>query len=388
MNVIISYILIFFMMISCCFGSFTGAPSDLFMSEQGFSYELTAEDIECLESIVDSETEWIASMQLDNGAIPMYATEDGEAAVNPYFADFAAMALLDKGGKYSENVKAYMNWHFAHLNTADTDYNKTDATIYDYTVTVENGKAVTEKSKGSYDSTDSYAASFLVLLNKYYKVTNDSEYILAHNDEIVRVAEAMLSTLHMGLTFAKPDYEVKYLMDNCEVYEGLVCANDLFDSVLAEDDSSKITATKCRYALSWMEQTIEKKLWNADAGHYRSGIFKNGDAIAEFTWTEFYPAATSQLFPIIHKVIPSDSERAIGLYNAFCDNYNWQMLEIPSEFCWGAMVYTAAIMGDFESVMTYMGSYIDFAENHSYPLYNADAARVSMAAAIVLDSIS
>ncbi len=388
MNVLISCILIIFMMISCFFGGFASVPSDLQTADNGFVYELTDEDIGCLEKIVASETDWIASIQLDNGAIPMYPVENGEATINPYFADFAALALLDNADKYTENVIAYMNWHFDHLNTSSDDYNRVDATIYDYTATVENKKVIAEKSEESYDSTDSYAATFLMLLNKYYEVTGDAEYILAHKDEIVRISEAMLSTLNMGLTFAKPDYEVKYLMDNCEVYEGLICANSLFKTVLADDDSLKLTATKCRYALSWTEQTIEKKLWDEDASHYYSGIFKNDDAISDFSWTEFYPAATSQLFPVIHKVIPSDSERAIGLYGAFCDSYNWQTLEIPSEFCWGTMVYAAAVMGDYESVMTYMGSYIDFAENHSYPLYNADAARVSMAAAIVLDSIS
>ena len=29
-----------------------------------------------------------------------------------------------------------MDWHFAHLNTAETDYNGVDGTIYDYTLTV------------------------------------------------------------------------------------------------------------------------------------------------------------------------------------------------------------------------------------------------------------
>lgn len=393
MQIVISYILIFFMMISCFFGGFAAAPSDLQSADGEFSYELSQEDMLCLESVVASETAWLASIQLDNGAIPMYATQNGEATVNPYFADFAAMALLDKEAMYKDNVISYMDWHFDHLNDSASDYNGVDGTIYDYTVTVSDGKVVNEEitlkdGKPSYDSTDSYAATFLMLLEKYYSVTGDSEYILLHKDEIVRICEAMLSTLHMGLTFAKPDYEVKYLMDNSEVYEGLVSAVSLFDNVLGEDDALKTVSLKCTYALQWMSQKIESNLWNANAGHYYSGIFKNGDPISEFIWDEFYPDATSQLFPIIHGVIPSDTVRAHELYKNFCESYDWQSLAIPSDFCWGAMVYSAAVMGDYESVMTYMNSYLCFSEGHSYPLYNADSARVSMAAAMVLDNFA
>ncbi len=390
MKNLLSYILIFVMMISCFFGGFAKTPEDLAVNgDNNTGFLLTDEEKEILASVVESETAWIASLQLDNGAIPMTYKENGEVTVNPYFADFAAMALLDNADKYSENVKAYMDWHFGHLNSAKSDYNGVDATIYDYTVTVKDGKVVSEAitvkdGKNSYDSTDSYAATFLMLLNKYYEVTGDIEYISAHKDDIIRVTEAMLSTLNRGLTYAKPDYEVKYLMDNCEVYEGLLCALNLFEKT--DIDCGNITLKKSSYALKWIEQNIENKLWVADENHYHAGIVKNGNAAYEFSWSEFYPSATAQLFPVIHGVIPADSIRADSLYNSFCDEYNWQTLDIPSEFCWGAMVYAAAIMGDTDSVMAYMDSYSDFAFSREYPLYNADAARVSMAANILLSN--
>ena len=77
----------------------------------------------------------------------MTGGSSGQFTMNPYFADFAALALLGAGESYYENVRRYMDWHFAHLNTAETDYNGVDGTIYDYTVTLSYGKVVSEKIK-------------------------------------------------------------------------------------------------------------------------------------------------------------------------------------------------------------------------------------------------
>ncbi len=392
MKSVLSFILVIFMMIATFFGGLGAVPSDLAPAEVSEKTELTSDDVALLTKIFETETSWLASVQLDNGAIPMIEVTDGVATVNPYFADYAALALLDNADKYAENVKAYIDWHFLHLNSASEDYNFIDGTIYDYLVTVENGSVVKEEivikdGKKSYDSTDSYAATFLMVLDKYLDKTGDTEYIISNRKDIVRVADCLLSTLSMGLTCAKPDYDVKYLMDNCEVYEGTLCAEALLETICNEDSSYNLTLSKVKYASRWISQTIEKKMWNSDETHYESALLKNGSVALEFSWDEFYPSATAQLFPIIHGLIPSDSVRANGIYNSFCDNYNWENFDIPDNFYWGSNVYAAVLMNDTESVMTYMNNYAELLESHSYPLYNADAAKVSMAAYIMLSNV-
>ena len=307
----------------------------------------------------ETETAWIASLQLENGAIPMTRVENGEVTVNPYFADFAALALLDNADKYAENVRSYMNWHFQHLNTEQTDYNGIDGTIYDYKVTLENGKISKEESKGSYDSTDSYAATFLMVLEKYYDKTGDGEYIVEFSDDIVRIVNAMLCTLNRGLTYAKPDYKVKYLMDNCEVYEGLVAAKNVLEVLQENDCVNSIFVKKCKYAAEKVSDKLESKLWSKKGNYYKTGIFADNNEIFDFSWEEFYPSATAQLFPVSCGVISPDTVRAYTLYNTFCENYNWESMDIPSEFCWGANVLTAAIMGDVDRVSTYMQNYCE-----------------------------
>ncbi|MBR3768126.1 MAG: hypothetical protein IKL10_07810 [Clostridia bacterium] len=348
----------------------------------------TDADVELFRTVFERETEWLASLQLENGAIPMTGAKNGEVSVNPYFSDFAALALLDDTEKYADNVKKYMDWHFGHLNTSETDYNGIDGTIYDYKITLSDGKIIEEKisekdGRKSYDSTDSYAATFLMVINKYYNTTGDNEYIISRSREIERITKAMLSTLHKGLTFAKPDYEVKYLMDNSEVYEGMISAVSLFKNVISDTAYNGILK-ECEKAAAKLLKAFEKDLWNSHEKYYESGIFRDGKAISEFSWDTYYPCATAQLFPVIHGVISAETQRANDLYDKFCETFNWEDFDIPSTFCWGSNVYAAALMNDVDRVVTYMENYLDYSAEHEYPLYNADSAKVCMAAYVML----
>lgn len=392
MKSIISFILVIIMMFASIINGFSPVAGDLSVAENNpYTGEISEADKLLLEYIYTTETAWLASLQLSNGAIPMTAAKDGEVTVNPYFSDIAALAMLDNAEKYKDNVKSYLDWHFSHLNTAETDYNKTDATIYDYTVTLENGNIVKEEisvkdDKPSYDSTDSYAATFLTLLGKYYDKTADIEYIKANYSDIVRITEAMLYTLNLGLTYAKPDYKIMYLMDNCEVYEGALSASRLLALVSDRSPEQNLILTKVTYAADWIKSTVEKKLWNSEDGYYEAGLFTDGKPAYEFSWDNFYPCATAQLFPVIHGLIPADSSRAVTLYDSFCDSYSWETFDIPSDFYWGSNVLAAAEIGDSERVMSYMRNYTSLMLLHKYPLYNADAARVSMAAYKLLNA--
>lgn len=353
---------------------------------------LTQEQIELFETIVNEETAWLASLQLENGAIPMTYTANGTVKMNPYFADFAALALLDRDDTYAENVKKYMDWHFNHLNTAESDYNGVDGTIYDYNLTLADEKITDESiiltdGHGTYDSTDSYAATFLTVLRKYCEKTNDQEYIISHSKDIERITNAMFSTLHNGLTFAKPDFDVKYLMDNCEVYEGAVSATFLFENIICPNDSSyNALAEKCRNTADGIKATIENKLWNPIGNYYNAGIRKILDWPERvFNWNEYYPSATAQLFPIVFGLIQPNTERANHLYNKFCETYDWINFDYPDAFYWGSNVMAAAKMNDIDHVVGYMTNYTELMKTHAYPLYNADAAKVSLAANMMLE---
>ena len=343
------------------------------------------------ERIFESETEWLASLQLSNGAIPMTYSDNGELRMNPYFADFAALALLDNAEKYKDNVKAYMDWHFAHLNTAEEDFNRLDGTIYDYVITMKNGRIESEKvsdpeNADPYDTTDSYAATFLTVLYKYFCKTGDSDYIVRNAEDIKRITDVMFATLQNGLTYAKHNHRIKYLMDNCEVYEGAVAAAGLFEEIVL---SGKTQYTEmrddCNDLITTVKESINSKLWNYLGGYYSPGITAYVSMPSKiFSWNIYYPQATSQLFPIICGVIEPDTQRAKNLYEKFSETYHWEAFDYPDMFYWGANVYAAAVMGDVDSVAEYMTNYLPLTEKHSWPLYNMDSARVAMAAYMMI----
>ena len=187
MNKLISFAMSLYMAFMSIFGWSANAP-DLEKGEM-YSAVATSEQMELFTRIYESETAYLATMQLPNGALPMTYAKNGELTVNPYFADFAALALLDNAEEYADIVVKYMDWHFAHLNTKEEDFNGLDGTIYDYKVTMKNGEIVSEKistpeNADSYDTTDSYAATFLTVVYKYFCKTGDIDYLIANAKDL------------------------------------------------------------------------------------------------------------------------------------------------------------------------------------------------------------
>lgn len=374
------------------FYSFLGIPFD----KPDLAYSaldevvVTAEDKELLENFVETERAWLASLQLENGALPMTYNANAELTVNPYFSCYTALALLDDPELYAGNVKAYFDWHFAHLNTKKTDYAGVDGTIYDHIITVENGSVTGERMHPrKYDSSDAYAGVFLTALNKYYNATGDAEYIIAHADEIVRVVNAMTATMNNGLAYACPDYKVKYLMDNSEVYEGAVAATKLFELICSATGKYGSNLEFCKDTEETVGDAIERKLWNYFQNRYKVALNTSGAEVFDFKWSNFYPCATAQLFTISCGVIPAESERAKHLYNSFCESFDWQHFKFNSEFCWGSIVIAAAKMNDAASVIEYVKSYNAHEDygTHTYPLYNGDAARAAIGVNIIIEKI-
>ena len=390
MTKITAFLMTLYMTFAGLLGISVQAP-DLEKGEM-YQAEATYEQIELFTKIYESETAFLASMQLPNGALPMTYAKSGELTVNPYFADFAALALLDNAEAYADIVVKYMDWHFDHLNTKEEDFNGLDGTIYDYKVTMKNGEIVEERistpeNADSYDTTDSYAATFLTVVNKYFYTTGDSEYLVAHAQDLERIANVMFATLQNGLTYAKGNHRVKYLMDNCEVYEGAIAATRIFEEIVLKGKTEYThMRDNCNDLINTVKENINTKLWIPLGKYYTPGITAYVRIPTKlFSWDKYYPHATSQLFPIICGVIEPDTDRAKHLYEKFCENYHWEAFEYPDDFYWGANVQAAAVMNDLDSVVEYMENYLSLTEKHSWPLYNMDIARTSMAAKIMLD---
>src|SRR5665213_1063614 len=152
-----------------------------------------------------------SASSLPDGAILYTPTE-----IEPYFSNLGAIGLTKNPAYYSQ-VKAWMQWYVNHLNYPDKW--GLYCTVYDYNVA-----GTTETSTNRADSTDSYAATFLSLAWAYWK-TGDPDaqtYIQTLSYQLDCIGGVIVQTQQSnGLTWALPDYQIEYLMDNAEVYKGV-----------------------------------------------------------------------------------------------------------------------------------------------------------------------
>ena len=131
----------------------------------------------------------------------------------PYDGNFAAMALLAANDlkPNSEDLHRVERWLLWYA-----EQQKPDGTIDDQEGTVSSYKA-----NGRRDSTDSYAATFLMAVARYQRAIGDRTSLVIDHAAIKALSAIEAVSQKDGLTIAKPDYPMKYLMDNIEVYGGL-----------------------------------------------------------------------------------------------------------------------------------------------------------------------
>ena len=173
-------------------------------------------------------SQWIASHStLPDGAI-LY----GSDKIIPYYGNIAALGWT-KDPTRDSAVQAWMQWYLNHLNWPDQW--ELYGTVYDYNVS-----GSTETSTGNADSTDAYAATFLSLAWALYSTGDPSAqaYVKSLEYQLDIIGGVIVLTQQNdGLTWAKPNYQIKYLMDNCEAYRGLRDLALLFQ--YAFNDSAK-----------------------------------------------------------------------------------------------------------------------------------------------------
>jgi hypothetical protein len=280
--------------------------------------------------------------------------------INPYFSNLAAIGLT-KTENYYPQVKAWMQWYISHLNHSDKWGLR--CTMYDYSVS-----GTVETPLNDADSTDSYAASFLSLAWAFWQTEDDDAraYIKTISRQLNCIGSVLVKTQqNNGLTWAKPDYQIQFLMDNAEVYKGLRDASHLFGAL-------RNPAARDRYNAHAVEvsQGIETNLWDAANNDYLTYV-----GAPTTDWTRWYPDSTAQLFPVLNDVISPSDPRAQELYETFNQKWpNWST-QFSDAFPWVAVSGAAALMGDTDRVNKYINlvqtNYVN--TGFAYPWYCAEA---------------
>lgn len=327
--------------------------------------------------IARQEKEWILSGQLDNGALPLRRGKDNQVVINPYFACIAWTNVLHCEPDEEElaKVRAYIRWHFDHIN--EKDALGVAGTIYDYRATIcDNGK-ISEETDETYDSSDSYAAVFLILLKDYCEISGDASIVIQNQQKVDMVYAAMTATLVEGYTFAKMDYPITYLMDNAEVRSGLDAAHSLYTDIIKD----KYKKSEIETIINDFDDNFEEVWWEKD--HYHPYLPQKGTV--DFDWDTFYVDAVSQMYTIVY-LDKKDHQKE--LYESFCENWEWETLSFMDEkasFYWGALCYAALKMEDYERAQTYIECYLEETKERKYPLITSDASFVARASSALAE---
>lgn len=237
---------------------------------------------------VRAEADWILSAQLADGAIAHYPDK---VRVLPYLSSFAGLGLVRASAitgepRYVQAAWRWLRWYQGHQTA--------EGFVTDYTVA---GDALT--STGDMDSTDSYAGMFLYAAWSAYEQTHDTAALRALRPGITGAVRAIEATTDADrLTWAKPAWRVKYLMDQAEVHVGLRAASKLF-AALGDQRSAKTATTRARDL-----KTAIERLWQPAAGSYDWAVHEDGTR-TKTDWTSLYPDALQQVWTMAFGVASS-----------------------------------------------------------------------------------
>jgi hypothetical protein len=225
----------------------------------------------------------IRGRQLPNGAILMDPTSVSPNWLMPYYANLACLGWVQASKAlgtttYRAWIRAWLDWYAAHMNP--------DGTMYDYTYA--DGQLT---SRNTYDSSDSYAATFLECVERFRRDAGGTSALRALYPAVNKAVGAILLTYQPdGLTWARPDYQVKYLMDNVEVYLGLRAAAQ--SARVMRDPKWSLWEKMA----SQTRGAIETALWLDSQQYYAWALHPNG--ARETRLSEWYPDIMAQLMAI------------------------------------------------------------------------------------------
>lgn len=299
------------------------------------SYEFLP--VEFVQEILADEREWFVKNSITaDGAVTTGSTVNGR--IVPYFANFGMIGLIDDPD-YLPYAAKWINWYFEHVN--EVDVHGSPGTIYDYRMS--GGKAV---SNDDYDSSDAYAGTFFTLCWKYIQQGGDVDIFEDRHDDFLLIASAIEFVMNNDLTWAKPNYKIKYLMDNIEVWKGLEALPKILTTLYDDQEN----AAKYQVMAERVYNAIDKLMWLGDAFRMHLGQ-------ATVDWSVWYPDATAQVWPIWSGFLKEGDPRRELIWERFNQAHpNWTELGFDSTFPWARIALAAAKMGDWERVDRYIRS--------------------------------
>jgi len=279
-------------------------PANVGISTDVASLRQAERDRNLLYTAILREAEHIRKSVTKDGAINMVPIVDPgqDAYIIPYFAAYASIGLdiaallikerdLPRAFEYLDLSENFYDWYSAHMNP--------DGLIYDYT----EGSVEAPRHTGDADSEDAYAGVFLYGVYVHYSAVRiidqaRADEFLMRMEPFCRKAANVIIGLQQpdGLTVAKRDYRIQYLMDNLESYEGLKALRQLG---LTEFDE---------YAEK-IAKAINERLW-LEEGYFAWAKDPHDDTLSS-GWDEWYPDKMANTWAIYFNFVGQEKRNII-----------------------------------------------------------------------------
>jgi len=180
--------------------------------------------------------------------------------VIPYFGHVAARGLLKTGVNNHSNVKSWMNWYIAHLDSTGRAVNH-----YYHA----DGKTDSIVGPNDIDAQDADPALFWMLASEYFSATGDKMFFSRYVKGRLETAEKFIAdslTDVDGLSFANLDFAMKYTMDNAELYAGLNALATIEKEVYKDNTRYSLYKTKAEK----LQKAIALRLFDPVSGIYKN----------------------------------------------------------------------------------------------------------------------
>ena len=298
--------------------------------------------------------EWIAGLQEEapesRGALVMHADPSfylegqGYRHVVPYFSNLAVAAVLDTdpSPRSREVAERWIDWFLSRIGL--------EGVPVEHWVGMDDGLELTcpetlptqpavERCE-AIDATDSAASTFLMVLEAYRRAGGSEAFLRQREVAIRRVAEVVLDLQEAdGLTIARTDYPVKYLMDNAETIAGLQAMGRLEREVFAGDGAAFDSAAD-RAADGLAD------LHDAETGLYAWAKMPDG-ALEPAQLDRWYADAVAQVWPLIFGVteVSTGYRQLDGAWDG-TERPRWAEHRDDSGFAWPVLGLAAHRAGD------------------------------------------
>jgi hypothetical protein len=222
----------------------------------------------------------IQLLQTADGALPLGNSSGSTRRLVPYFATLGALGLVTVAQNETDTASKRRLYDAARLWTLWYDAHRNpDGTIFDY-----EGTSGAWKSTGKYDSTDSYASTYLEL---QAALGDKDRYPFVRRS----VAVMGLTRQKNGLTTATPKWPVMYTMDNIEVLRGLRAAARIATPLRQTTDAKRWSALADQ-----TEAAILRDLWDTKSGCYLVGLQTDGGTMNGLR--KWYPDVMANLMAV------------------------------------------------------------------------------------------